>query len=66
MDSSKRRCTPGLRAYQWMMKVDRQARLLNQDQLRALPCDRLFCSHDAVEFKAIVDQSSAQNYKVHQ
>ncbi|MFS0517596.1 hypothetical protein ACEYW6_23170 [Nostoc sp. UIC 10607] len=63
MDSSKRRCTPGLRAYQWMMEVDRKARLLNQDRLRALSSDRnkgvrLFCSNDAIEFKAFADQSS--------
>jgi glyoxylase-like metal-dependent hydrolase (beta-lactamase superfamily II) len=32
----KRHCTPGLRAYQWMMEVDRKARLLNQDRLREL------------------------------
>jgi hypothetical protein len=67
MDSDQRRCTPGLRFYQWMMEVDRKARLLNQDRLRALSCDRskdvrLFCSHDAVEFKAFADPiSGSQN-----
>jgi hypothetical protein len=56
-----------MRAYQWMMEVDRKARLLNQDRLRALSLDRtkdvrLFCSHDAVEFKAFADQEgSSQN-----
>lgn len=59
MDSTQPRCTPGLRAYQWMMEVDRQARLLNQDRLRRLSIDqekqvRLFCSHDAVEFKSFI------------
>src|SRR3546814_19578588 len=29
-------CTPALRAYQRLMEVDRQARLLNQDRLRRL------------------------------
>ncbi|MBW4498200.1 MAG: MBL fold metallo-hydrolase [Scytonema hyalinum WJT4-NPBG1] len=61
MGSPKPRCTPGLRAYQWMMEVDRKARLYNQDRLRALSLDRskgvrLFCSHDAIEFKAFTDQ----------
>ncbi|NDJ22212.1 MBL fold metallo-hydrolase [Nostoc sp. B(2019)] len=64
MGSAKPHCTPGLRAYQWMMEVDRKARLLNQNRLRALSLDRsqdvrLFCSHDAIEFKAFADQSSA-------
>lgn len=56
MGEPKRSCTPGLRAYQWMIKVDRKARLHNQDRLHALSLDRskgvrLFCSHDAVEFE---------------
>ncbi len=63
MDATKRRCTPGLRFYQWMMEVDRKARLHNQDRLHALSSDRtkevsLFCSHDAIEFKALADQES--------
>ena len=45
------------------MEIDRQARLLNQDRLRALSIDRskdvsLFCSHDAVELQAFADKSS--------
>ena len=53
-------CTPALRAYQWMMEVDRKARLFNQQRLRGLSCDRtngvrVFCSHDAVELKAFAD-----------
>ncbi len=57
MDRKNRHCTPGLLAYQWMMEVDRQARLQNQDRLHALSIDRqnevtLFCSHDAIEFKS--------------
>ncbi|WP_224087137.1 hypothetical protein [Nostoc sp. MS1] len=70
---SKRRCTPGLRAYQWMMEVDRKARLYNQEKLRALSCDglrpacgdrssnvRLFCSHDAIELKSFTEQNNPQ------
>lgn len=58
------RCTPGLQAYQWMMEVDRNARLSNQSRLRQLAIDhpkdvRLFCSHDAVEFKAFAQKNYA-------
>ena len=53
-----RRCTPGLRAYQRLMEVDRRARLANQDRLRRLALDkagevRLFCAHDPVEFERL-------------
>jgi glyoxylase-like metal-dependent hydrolase (beta-lactamase superfamily II) len=71
MDSDQRRCTPGMRFYQTMMEVDREARLNNQARLRALSSDRskgvrLFCSHDAMEFKAFADQSSdSQNLEIH-
>jgi len=71
MDSDQRRCTPGMRFYQTMMEVDREARLHNQDRLRGLSRDRskgvrLFCSHDAIEFKALADQSSdSQNLEFH-
>ncbi len=63
MGSSEPRCTPGMRAYQWMMEVDRKARLDNQARLRALSLDRskdvrLFCSHDAVEFEAFASPSN--------
>ncbi|MGL4618680.1 MBL fold metallo-hydrolase [Chroococcidiopsis sp.] len=62
MGSPQRRCTPGLRAYQWMMEVDRQARIYNQQRLHALSLDRskdvrLFCSHDAVEFETFAKRS---------
>ncbi|GAB1540521.1 hypothetical protein NUACC21_31900 [Scytonema sp. NUACC21] len=64
MGSPKRRCTPGLRFYQSMMEVDRKARLYNQDRLRNLSLDRsngvrLFCSHDAIEFKAFTNESNS-------
>ncbi|MBD3882850.1 MBL fold metallo-hydrolase [Phormidium tenue FACHB-886] len=63
MDAANRHCTPGLWAYQRMMEVDRKARLLNQDRLFALSRDRsqdvrLFCSHDAIEFKTFTAEAS--------
>lgn len=62
MGLPKRQCTPGMLAYQWMMEVDRKARLQNQERLHALSLDRskdvrLFCSHDAVEFEAFAKLS---------
>ncbi|MEW6492442.1 MAG: MBL fold metallo-hydrolase [Cyanobacteriota bacterium] len=71
MDSNQPSCTPGMRFYQSMMEVDREARLHNQERLRGLSGDRsngvrLFCSHDAIEFKAFADQSSdSQNLEFH-
>lgn len=58
MDLSNPRCTPGLRAYQKLMEVDRHKRLENQERLRDLKKaegDRMtiFCSHDAVELEAL-------------
>jgi glyoxylase-like metal-dependent hydrolase (beta-lactamase superfamily II) len=52
------KCTPGLRTYQWLLEVDREARLNNQAQLRKLSIEhsddvRLFCSHDAIEFETL-------------
>jgi glyoxylase-like metal-dependent hydrolase (beta-lactamase superfamily II) len=51
-------CTPGLRAYQWMMEKDRAARLRNQQRLRDLRAYHptgleLYCSHDPVEFERL-------------
>lgn len=50
-----RRCTPGLRAYQKLMEVDRPARLMNQQRLRELSVRGrgeviVMCAHDHVEF----------------
>jgi glyoxylase-like metal-dependent hydrolase (beta-lactamase superfamily II) len=61
MDASPR-CSPGMKAYQWMMEVDREARLFNQDRLRTLVGDRsgevrLFCSHDIEELNAFREQA---------
>lgn len=60
----KPRCTPGMRTYQWLMEVDRKARLDNQERLRKLSLNhsgevRLFCSHDAIEFKALANQNNS-------
>ncbi|HEY0084925.1 MAG TPA: MBL fold metallo-hydrolase [Allosphingosinicella sp.] len=57
MRGDKRKCTPGLRAYQTMMEVDRAQRLANQERLRRLSVDkageiRILCAHDVVEFEA--------------
>lgn len=54
--ATERHCTPGLRFYQWMMEVDRPARLANQRRLRELSVQhadqvRLLCSHDAKEWQ---------------
>lgn len=56
---TERRCTPGLRAYQTMMEVDRASRLQNQARLRDLSLDRnagvrMICAHDVVEYEACV------------
>ena len=57
MRRPKRACTPGLRAYQTMMEVDRTQRMANQERLRALSVDkasevRIICAHDVVEYEA--------------
>jgi glyoxylase-like metal-dependent hydrolase (beta-lactamase superfamily II) len=58
--SPERRCTPGLRLYQNLMEVDRQARLGNQTRLRDLSLDeaagvRMICAHDIVEYEACAE-----------
>lgn len=52
----RRRCPAGMRGYQRMMEVDREARLGNQARLRRLAHERgkdvaIFCAHDPVEFE---------------
>lgn len=56
MRAARRRCTPGLRAYQRLMEVDRAARMTNQARLRALSIERhadlrVTCAHDPVELE---------------
>ncbi len=58
-------CPPGMRFYQWMMEVDRSARLRNQSLLRRLSLDRkagviMFCAHDPVELEQMVKRSAAK------
>lgn len=52
------RCTPGLRAYQKMMEVDRKQRLANQERLRRLVDQHsdevtVFSAHDPMEYLAL-------------
>jgi glyoxylase-like metal-dependent hydrolase (beta-lactamase superfamily II) len=58
MNPQRPHCTPGLRAYQRLMEVDRSARLHNQARLRNLVQERpdevhIFCAHDAAEFERL-------------
>ena len=55
----RRSCPPGLRGYQRLMEVDAGARRANQRRLRERQRRegerlRMFCSHDLVEFEALV------------
>ena len=56
MRGARRRCTPGLRAYQRLMEVDATSRLNNQARLRQLSVERrdeitVTCTHDPVELE---------------
>ena len=56
MRQARRRCTPGLRAYQRLMEADATARMTNQQRLRRLSIDRrqsvtVTCAHDPVELE---------------
>ncbi|MFD1786740.1 MBL fold metallo-hydrolase [Sphingomonas floccifaciens] len=55
---ARRRCTPGLRAYQRLMEVDATSRLTNQERLRALSVAQrgaidVTCTHDPVELERL-------------
>lgn len=57
----QRHCPPGMRFYQWMMEVDRTARLTNQQRLRQLSLEqagevRIFCAHDRTEYRNLAVQ----------
>lgn len=57
MRSPQRRCTLGLRLYQNLMEVDREARLSNQARLRDVSVQerarlKVISAHDPVEFEA--------------
>jgi glyoxylase-like metal-dependent hydrolase (beta-lactamase superfamily II) len=63
MDLTNPRCTPGLRAYQWMMDKNGEARRWNQDRLRILLREQpdrvtVFSSHDEVEFERLSGRSA--------
>jgi glyoxylase-like metal-dependent hydrolase (beta-lactamase superfamily II) len=63
MDADHPRCTLGLRAYQAILEVDRDARLRNQERLRELKRSHgrevtIFCSHDAQELAALQQKSA--------
>jgi glyoxylase-like metal-dependent hydrolase (beta-lactamase superfamily II) len=56
MRAARRRCTPGLRAYQRLMEVDARSRMDNQARLRALSVAQrgvvdVTCTHDPVELE---------------
>jgi glyoxylase-like metal-dependent hydrolase (beta-lactamase superfamily II) len=56
MRGARRRCTPGLRAYQRLMEVDATSRMANQERLRTLSVDQaraltITCTHDPVEYE---------------
>lgn len=62
------RCPPGMRFYQWMMEVDREARLTNQERLRRLSLDRaadvrIFCAHDRDEFHDLRARPPAASFR---
>jgi glyoxylase-like metal-dependent hydrolase (beta-lactamase superfamily II) len=63
MDLHDPRCTPGLRAYQWLMEKDRRARFDNQRRLRELAASsrdvEVFCSHDPGEFERLSGRAMA-------
>jgi glyoxylase-like metal-dependent hydrolase (beta-lactamase superfamily II) len=59
MRRARRKCTPGLRAYQTMMEVDRTLRMTNQERLRRLSVEhagevKIVCAHDVVELERCV------------
>jgi glyoxylase-like metal-dependent hydrolase (beta-lactamase superfamily II) len=64
MDAGNPRCPIGLRAYQWLMEKDRDARLANQENLRSLRATRqdvrLVCGHDPVEFEAVAGRRMSE------
>jgi glyoxylase-like metal-dependent hydrolase (beta-lactamase superfamily II) len=64
MDARRPRCTPGLRAYQWLMEKDREARLTNQQRLRTLRAVRgnveICCGHDPTEFERLAQRPMGQ------
>ena len=64
LDIERPWCTPGLRAYQWLMEKDRTARLANQQRLRELrdrhPEVQIVCGHDPAEFERVAGRPMSQ------
>jgi len=64
MDTRAPWCTPGLRAYQWLMEKDRRARLGNQQRLRELRSTHaevdICCAHDPVEFQRLAQRAMSE------
>jgi glyoxylase-like metal-dependent hydrolase (beta-lactamase superfamily II) len=63
IQGARRKCPPGMRAYQRLMEVDAAARLANQRRVRALAQDqgnsvRIFCAHDMTEFEALANRTT--------
>lgn len=57
-------CTPGLTAYQRMMEVNRDLRLMNQERLRHLAQNyahevTIFSAHDAIEYLSLRESGDA-------
>jgi glyoxylase-like metal-dependent hydrolase (beta-lactamase superfamily II) len=64
MDPDRRRCPPGLDAFQRIAEVDGVARRSNQERLRVLARDHaaeieVFCAHDPVELARCQERSSS-------
>lgn len=65
---SEYKCTPGLRAYQTLMEVDRKQRHYNQKRLRGLIANHgeevtIFSAHDALEYMALKEGVMAKGMK---
>lgn len=63
LSPDKRRCPPGLRAYQTLMEQNRKKRLWNQERVRALSADprapvTIFCSHDVTEYETLTGRAA--------
>jgi glyoxylase-like metal-dependent hydrolase (beta-lactamase superfamily II) len=57
-------CPAGLRAYQWLMEKDREARLENQHRLRSMRASRsdvqIVCGHDPIEFERVAGRRMSE------
>ncbi len=65
MDPNRRTCPIGLELFQRAVAIDDEARLANQERLRALAREqagrvRVFCAHDVVELERLQAESRAR------